>query len=519
LFLIDVGETEGSPSSSNTGVGSVELATQIVARNKPVMIRTEVHSYPPVELRNATLSAYLDGSRVVQQSFDLSSGAASVTFSVVPKRSGSLAGYVQTEDDILEVDNTRYFVVNVPHNIGILLVGASSEDTRLPFLALTLGNDTSMTKSFTVSRITENQLPSTEVNTYDVAILCNVRDLSQTEGDRLVQFVKAGGGLVIFPGGETNIANLNAMLFNPMAIPPLTGPVHYAGSGPQDASGGRDEHATFLSFGRVDYDHPLFSGLFEKPATGKRSTHAIESPKVYTAFTPTLRRNSRTIIALSNGAGFLTEYQVESGRALVFSVDANLAWSDFPLKGLFAPLLHRIALYAVAQDQTPASFLAGDDIKIRVKLPEISVRGTYVLTTPSGVEERIVPTLRSASGVASFESSNSSEVGIYKLRSVNSDRKSPQDNDQGTLQAIAVNVDPLESDLRRVGEQELMDFYHRLGIKPERARQMPADGHVESGVMESRFGVELWKYFAGLAIIAALAEMLLGREPRRDQQQ
>jgi hypothetical protein len=353
-------------------------------------------------------------------------------------------------------------------------------------------------------------------------MLCNVKDFSPVEADRLVQFVKGGGGLVVFPGKGTNISNSSEALFARMAIPPMIGPVRYSENqtaGPQGGHSDSDNNKSFLSFGQVDYDHPLFAGLFEKPSPGKKPTRTIESPRVYTAFTPAIGKHGRTIIALSNGAGFLTEYPVESGRVMLFSVDAGLAWSDFPVKGLFAPLLHRIATYATAQNQPPLSFVPGDNMKIKVRLRDLSARSTYILTTPSGVDERIVPSLLSPLGVATFESSSSSESGIYRLHIAASATKDLQEKEHKTLQTVAVNVDPRESDLRHVSEKELSEFYARVGIKPVQARRLPANEHIESRVLESRFGVELWKYFVGLAIVLALAEMAISRASHHDRQQ
>ncbi len=37
---------------------------------------------------------------------------------------------------------------------------------------------------------------------------------------------------------------------------------------------------------------------------------------------------------------------------------------------------------------------------------------------------------------------------------------------------------------------------------------------VGKAVEQSRYGVELWKHFLGLALILALIEMAIGREPK-----
>ena len=58
-----------------------------------------------------------------------------------------------------------------------------------------------------------------------------------------------------------------------------------------------------------------------------------------------------------------------------------------------------------------------------------------------------------------------------------------------------------------------------LALAQETCEQRSANrtaGTVVGAVRQSRYGVELWKYFLGLAIALALAEMAVGREPSHE---
>ena len=503
LFVIEA----GTQQQGNVGLATVEVKTQIVTLNKPASLQVLARNFSNAAITNGVLSAYLDGARVVQHSLDIASdGSEIINASVIPRRRGSLQGYVQIEDDLLELDNKRFFVLNVPTSIKVLLVGATAQDVHLPHLALTLDGDTSFAGLFTTQQITEAQLSATDIGRFDVLICSNLKDFSPTEAERIAQFVKAGGGVMLFPGNETNIGNYNETLFARLSIPPAS--AANSSAAPGDAQ-------SFLSFDKIDFAHPLFTTLFEQQS-GRASTPSVESPRIYKSIGTTAGVIGHQIIGLSNGGGFLTEYPAGSGRTLLLSVQAGLGWSDFPVKGLFAPILHRATVYLAAQGQTSPSFVVGENIRITARLKGQRDGESYVLTSPGGIDERIAPRFQSTFGLATFESSHTTEVGVYTLRTV-SDSHSGSSIGQGIIQTIPVNVNPAESDLRRIDENDVAAFWRNIGVRADQVSVLPAAKKIDAVVMESRFGVELWKYFVGLTVILALIEMALGRAGKGDE--
>jgi hypothetical protein len=329
-----------------------------------------------------------------------------------------------------------------------------------------------------------------------------VRDFSAAEAERIAAFVKSGGGLILFPGSGSDVANYNEALFSRLNIPPLRG---VAGT-PQTRPG---TDAGMLTFGTVDFAHPLFSGLFEQPAPGTNKLPAIESPRVYAHLEVDPGRQGHTIIALSDGSPFLTEYPSGSGRVLLYSVESALTWSDFPVKGLFVPLVHRSVAYLASQNRQSPPITVGDPVKMMVRLKNPALRDPFQLRSPGGIEERIAPRFFSASGMALFESANSSEAGVYELRLP----PEPGGRSGDIVEAVAANIRASESDLRPITDEQLAAFWKSVGVNPGQARRLPAVTGIDKEILEARFGVELWKYFIGLALALALLEMAIGREP------
>jgi hypothetical protein len=464
-------------------------------------------------LGNSVASLYLDNARVAQQSLDIAARhTITPSFQCTPKRRGIQSGYLQLEDDAFDADNKRYFTLNVPNSLRVLAVGATANDVRLSALALTLDRDSATAGLFSVEQTTEAQLASFDLSKFDLLMCVGVKDFSKNEAERIAQFVAAGGGMLMFPGRESDINNYNSVLFRKLGIPP---------SQPQKLFGAAASNS-FLSFSKIDFDHPLFEGLFEQQST-KKTQPNIESPRVYTAIQPQTGARGRSLISLSDGTSFLTEYSHGVGKILLLAVEAGMTWSDFPLKGIFVPLLYRGGLYLAASASSgestsggqPQQFTAGEEIKFSIRLKTRTDKDSYVVRSPSGIDERIVPQFSSTTGVATFTSQNSFEAGIYELRKLSGRRLDSSSGKEGELLfAVAVNVAKEETDLRHVSDDEIKKFTARIGLNLEQVRQLAVSSKIDAAILESRFGVELWKYFVGLAIVLALLEMIVGRESK-----
>lgn len=497
LFLADV-QSGTTSVLQNAGITSATLTSKIITQNKPAVLQAMVHNAGSSPLRNAVLSVYLDGSRVAQHSLDVvPGGTVSPTLTVTPRRRGILTGYLQLEDDALEADNKRWFALNVPKTIAVLCIGPSPTATRIVTLALTLDKDSAGVGLFSVDEITEAQLSSRDLSRYDLLVLSGVKDFSTGEADRIEQFVSAGGGVLLFPGSEMNIENYNTVLFARLGMPKAQS------MPPLVARGGG---GSFLSFSKIEFDHPLFAGLFDRP-TSKGAKPGIESPRIVTTIVPGVGTKGNSIIALSDGTSFLTEYEHGEGKVLLFSVEAGTTWSDFPLKGIFVPLVYRSGQY-LAQVAASPSFVVGEEMRVNVRLKQRSDRDQFVLRSPSGIDERLVPHFASTAGAATFATPSLSEPGIYLLQ------RGPAPQESELLCAIPVNLSPEETDVRHASPEELEVFFAALGLPPNQVRRIAVGENLETAVMESRSGVELWKFFILLALACAIAEMAIGRESK-----
>jgi hypothetical protein len=498
VYLVEI----PSPRRENAAVTSVTLESRLLAPQVPIIMKAVVRNAGDHAIGNAVGSLYLDGTRVAQQSFSVAAGgAATLQFTAVPASRGIVTGAVQIEDDVLEIDNRRAFVINIPTNIRVLLVGSSIRDTRYPFVALTLGGDSSLAKLFTVERIMQDRLAQTHIGQYDVVLLANPGAIPAREGSRLAAAVKSGVGLVLFPGRSTVAASINTSLLAAANIPPFTAAPAPANPSPQSLVG-------FLTFGAVDFSHPLFAGMFTRQAGRQSTPPSLDGPRITAAAGLNPGRSGQTVIAMSDGRPFLCDYTIGNGHVLAFAVDADTMMSDFPFKGLFAPLLHRSVMYLAGQQQAEDTCTVGQRLILPVRLQPSDLDHAAIVRHPSGVEERVTVTARGDQRSAVIELGDTPEPGVYRAFAGPAERASGK---RRLLQAAAVHPAPLESDLHRAGDQDLEEFWARHRIAPGRVTRLGAADDIDRVVRESRYGFELWRLFVVLAIACALGEMLLAR--------
>jgi hypothetical protein len=488
-----------SPPSrhENTGVTAGEVLTRIVSDRKPVRFRPRISNTGDEPVRESVVSLYSDGARVAQQSVDIGPGAESApVFTFTAKRRGILGCSVRIEDDAFNDDNTYAFVLEVPEHIAVLLSGPDAASTRLAALALTLGGDSLLAGHLSAAQITHAGLSTADLSRDDVVVLCGFDGVSSPAARNLARFVSEGGGLIMFPHGGA--ASGDGTLFREIGIPapagaPLTAPT-----------------GSFLSFSSVDYAHPLFEGLFETRKGPGRGGPAIESPRILTALPISAGEKGTRVIGLTNGNAFLVDYTAGTGRVLVFAVEAGTTWSDFPLKGLFAPILHRAIVYAGSRATPRPSIAPGDPVSFMIRLRTFTDRDTYTITSPDGQTMKVVPELQPESGTARFSGGRAALPGVYRLSRDGRGAGEPAKDIAG----LAVNISPGESDLRSATGEDIEKFRVRAGIQPAQIHTMPPERAVET-VEQTRYGVELWKDFVVLAVLLAMAEMAVGRAPAR----
>jgi hypothetical protein len=479
--------------AENLDVESGEVMTRILSPSRPARIRARIVNKGDQPASGVLASVYLEGIRVAQQEASLPPhGAVSEEFTFIPKRTGILTGAIRLEPDSYEADNSWNFALEVPDRIPILLVGPDKDATRLPALAISAGNDSAVGGNFDLRRITESELSAVDLSRFEAVVVCGVRTATVTAIQNLKRFLTSGGGVVLFP--DAHVGTFTQFAAGLGLPPPAGQPVTQA-------------VGSYLTFATIDYAHPILEGMFETANRTLPRKPKIESPHVR-SFLPLGRSSaSESIISLSNGSPFLAEYSLPRGRVLVFAVQAGLTWSDFPTKGIFAPLLHRTVSYAALEGNHTPSITCGEPLRVSLQLREFTDKDMYTLTAPGGENQRLIPTFRPATSEAVFSGGMAGLPGAYTL----TQKAFGHGEAERKILAVAVNTPRRESDLHGASDKIYERFSTTMGIPSAEFHVLRADEHTVERIREDRFGVELWRIFLWTAFACAIVEMIVGR--------
>lgn len=493
FFLLPI----GLQPPHNLGIERVAMLSTILEVGKPVTVKAWVRNSSSRAVENHLISVFLGGMRVAQKGINVAAGkSVEVEFSVVPKSTGFLSGSVELESDDLDFDNRRYFSMYVPERIRVLLCGSSSDHQYIRLaLSTRIGEGSSaiVISELSLERLSQSILPST-----DVVVLSNISALTVGQVNLLKDFLHRGGGVIIFPGRGIQPTQFNSTIASVLQIPSVVGLEQ--SSAPQTPDGVE----SLLEFQATDFRHPLFQGMFdeEQPSKSTRRTaqsRSLSSPRIKTSvrFLPTA--SSLSIITLSNGAPFLLEHPVGRGRALLFAVAADAEWSDFPLQGLFVPLLHRSVSYLVREQEQP-EVLAGEQITLHLTIGNAP---TVTIKTPDEVTTQVPRATLGPQNILRF--GDTQTLGIYMVTSGSQ-----------VLKTFVVNMNPTESLTQPTARSEIEAILERLGIDGSMITFLTDPADVQRIVLQARFGVELWKHFLIAALLIALIEMAVARDQKKD---
>lgn len=461
----------------NIGIDDLKLNTQIFEKNKPVNFAITVTNYSNRTAQNIVVSIFLNGERSSQQSVTLNGGESKVVnMEAAPKETGFVDAVAEIEDDDIMQDNKRYINLYIPKEVPVIIFSDNPNDDDFIQLALNASNESSAL-NITVKNL--DQISSFNLSQYDAVILIPSGNLASA--DKIKAYVQGGGGLLLLPGSTPNLQSFQQVTQS-LNIP-----------SPQALAGKVNEGANPISFENVEYNHPIFQNLFLKEDKRK-----IESPDIYAHYKISTQGRGQNIITLPDGSSFLSEYKIGKGNIFLFNTSPVLSWSNFPLKSIFVPMITKSVFYIASKDRNQNTFIAGENADINIAAsgaPQIKI------VKPDKSEEFI-----------NREKSNSDYISYNKTNVAGNYHILAGDK---LIEEISVNPDNTESKTTYVTANDFKDYLKKINFKG-RYIQVNKDENPAKIVLQSRYGSELWRYFAVIALLLALVEMTIARNTKKE---
>ena len=419
------------------------------------------------DARGAAQGSDADGSALAPGDASLgrgfvSLGARGEGHTLLPlTRAPETGGEVLLPDDALALDNRCVFAAG---RAGTLRVVLREDGPPSPLrLALEAGSPAS---GLSVRALDASQLAQ-GVGDADLLVVGDVERLGSSEMQRLLDFHRAGGGVLLVPGTRADLAFWNDLL-------------HQLGAGtlgPDTPAGGPGAAGSGAAWRllRAVTGHAVLDGFPTRPGEPLTQARFTRVPE----FTPA--PGARVLLRFDDAHAAL----VEAGRVLVLATPLDAARSDFALSGAFLPLVHQAAR-VLARGTAAPSLHPGD-----------------TWSAPASAEWRIedetghdIPVSVETSGGATRAVSVPLErTGLYRAFAGPELRAS-----------FAVNPDPAEGDLAPMPEASLI-----AAFPAGRARVLRVGDDLAARVREARFGRELWPEFVLLALLLLFAESVIGR--------
>jgi hypothetical protein len=490
----------GSAESVNRAVVSVGTSRQVVGTDRPVEVLARLARFGEASERSVQASLAIDGVGQETRSVALVGGKpAEVRFRHRFTAPGSHRVEVRLEPDLLPEDDLRPMVLDVLDQLPVLIVtgdGAGARPGAASLIDLALapraaeGAVPPVLFRPRVAGFEEfTALRGPDLQGYRVVVLDDVPALDPASAARLEDWVRAGGGLLVFAGARAGGSAYDQDLFRsgrgllPLKLTSL------------ETAAGTEEPSP-----RLLLSHPALAEL------GDAAREELSRVRVRRFWRTEAAAGAAIIAELKPGIPYLAEKPFGRGRVLLATSGVDREGSDLAQRPLFVPLVHGLA-YHLAERDDHRNVLLGAALEDPL---DLQPGETLALTDPAGTTRAVVPAPLPDGGPRTAVSFGTALLpGFYTLK-VNG----PKGERSVTFAAA---IDPLESDLRRVGAEGTRRLAEAGFTIAPGLEEIPASGPALPVT------VEHWREPLALVVALVLLEVLLtrsfgrGRAPWRPQ--
>lgn len=376
--------------------------TNLDLENKSVVVSSKISNFSNNSITQLLTTSRLD-EREVKELVDVepqNTVNVEVKFFTDPENSPGI-GFVQTTNDDLKIDDTRYYVFDRNSSSKILIIdGDPREDSRLSetyYLRSALETILENT-STNLTILDNNNLFKEELSGYNMIFLANVGELTPRLANKIEAFVEYGGSVVIFLGNLISAGSYNSLLKNI-----LPGELQVLSEGNFTISDSNSE-------------------IFSRDISSKSDQISIE--KLYKTIPSS---ESETLIYASDNSPLLLGKNYGNGHIFMFTTSADTAWNNFSITPVFLPIIKNLMDIPRIEKNKSRHFIIGEPVNIEAS----DERTDAVVRDPAGHEYKL------DSGAIEFLQTYI--PGIYTVTTGGQ-----------FAYNFAVNINPDESDLRKI---------------------------------------------------------------------
>jgi len=481
----------GQEVRDNVAVESLEFSKLMIGVGQKVQVRANLHNFGEANYPDLRVYFRVDGREKLASQVALHPHAgAQVLFSHAFETAGSHVVEVYADADPLKADNSFLASIPVRDKLPVLLIngdpGTEPLKGETDFAEIALqpysAGKVDLADLISTSVVKPEDLTANALSKASVVLMANVRKLDDGQLHALEEFVKNGGGLLLFPGNRIDTSWYSKSLFKEgKGLLPLD-----LGS----LAGDLKEDGPTVSIVGQRYENPALE-LFNDPRNGSFSDIAIKLWFKYkdAAAQPGAAVQPTILARLDSGDPFLVEKPFGEGRVIACSTAVDADWSNLPMAPAYLPLLQRLTVYLASTIYPPRNLDVGNPIV--AFLPATDAGKKAVLATAAGTNEEVPITKKGDRGVAEFDKTE--HPGLYTLTPPG-----------GAPIHYVVNASRKESDLQRLTQQEIADFAKSHGVAV-----VSSGAQYQEIEHTQRYGQELWKPILWILLALSFGELVL----------
>jgi predicted DNA binding CopG/RHH family protein len=357
-------------------------------------------------------------------------------------------GYVTISDNGLEYDNNYYFSISKPEKSNVISIG---EVEKSGFLSRIYTSD-----EFNYSNFSLQTLDYNSIDKQDAIVLNELKDIPQALQTTLKSFVEKGGNIILIPSSESMPSNLNSFLGN-------------FGAFKFNELGTTEKMIT-----KINFSHPLFSGVFEKKVDN------FQYPNTKKSFE--ISNSAPVVLGYSDQTPFLSAIQNSVSTVYVFAGEINKVNSNFQNSPIIVP-----TFYNMAQNAQKAGINATIIGESKPLIMETLLSKDEIVNIKNATESFIPVQQILNNKVKLTFNDNPKDAGNFGVF-----------NNDKLVENISFNYDRAESNLMNANPDAASDF-----------KEISNVDSLFDTLQTNRTDNQIWKWFVILALLFVVLEVLI----------
>jgi len=425
----------------NLAIQSLKPEKGIRAAGVPWFMEVAVTNFSETPAKDVSVALSEDGHARPSVIFpEIPPGqTAKERFQVNFQTEGSHEIAARLESDAVAADNYRFYTIDLPNDVSVLLIDGNPQARDARFLSLAASPGGSVRTGLNPQVETPRFLTLKPLDSYGAIMLANIEYLDKSAVNALERYAAAGGGVAFFLGEASQIKFFNEELYREgkgLFPLPLKGPAELPIDRLETAPDVQvDKHFIFRIF--AEHRNPFLQSVVVQ-----RYFAAPED------WQPSAESTVRVIARLRNGAPLAVEQTYGKGRVVAFLTTAAPTWNNWARNPSFVVLLQDLQAYLSQRPAGDGPRLLGEPLELTLDPAKYQAQVRFVTPREAASPSAATDATPNAEGKLVVALNETDASGIYEARLTRSDGAAE-------IRRYAFNVDPAEGDLAAFDKNQL----------------------------------------------------------------